>query len=70
MSKGMWFEPIRVFLRRKCNDKWTPRHAANARSWVVDGAITQGSFKMFGCGADGTQRRSDAVVWSWWKTCQ
>ena len=44
LSEGVWFEPATAFSRRKCDDKWTPRHAASARTWFKNGAITQESF--------------------------
>ena len=48
LCEAVWFEPIRAFLRRKCNDKWTQRHVAYALPWVINAAITQESFHTFG----------------------
>ena len=40
-QNGVWFEPAEAFIRRKCAKVWTRKHAALARSWVTNGALTQ-----------------------------
>ena len=39
-EEGIWFEPIKALLKRKLNRIWTTRHAAQARSCVINGAWT------------------------------
>ena len=58
MDKGVWFEPIRAFTRRRCKNKCTPRHAAHARTWDINVAITQNSSHGFLDGPSKTKVRS------------
>ena len=42
MEDGVWFEPTRTLLRRKCNEEWTQEKKKNCtRHWVINGAVTQ-----------------------------
>ena len=36
LKEGVWFEPVKALLKRKVNHRWTARHAAQPRPWVVD----------------------------------
>ena len=40
-KEGVWLEPVKAMLKRKVSHRWTARHAAQARSWVISGAWTQ-----------------------------
>ena len=41
LEKGTLSEPMKALLKRRPNQTWTTRHAAQARSWVIKGACTQ-----------------------------
>ena len=47
MKDGVWFEPVRAFHGRKSIGQWTPIHDIFARSWVINGAVTQERFHKF-----------------------
>ena len=41
LKEEVWFERLKAMLKRKVNHRWTARHAAQARYWVISGACTQ-----------------------------
>ena len=45
MENGVWFETIRAFLRRRCNDYCSTKHSADAGSLIINGAVMQGSIR-------------------------
>ena len=40
MEKGVWFEPIRTFLR-KCDGEWAQENKNRARHRVINCEVTQ-----------------------------
>ena len=38
LKYGVWFELVRVMLRKKCTGRWIAGDATYARSWVNHGA--------------------------------
>ena len=41
LKDGIWFELVRVMLRKKCTGRWTVGDATYARSWLIHGASSK-----------------------------
>ena len=49
LREEVWFDLVKAFLRRRCNDSWTHHHRAQARACVINGAVSRRDFKKFAC---------------------
>ena len=45
LREEVWFEPVKAFFRRRCNDSRTYHHRSQARASVINGPVSGRDFK-------------------------